>query len=604
MDTEAFVRWALDDARTVEERYTVELLIESAMHQWHYRHKTGYHEPWQLISERKRQRDLNPAYDPRYSEVDVRRASEVLAERKSWNYTSFSDRPVRDLSALRFLTALEDLVLGGAEVADLAPLTALPALRVLGFDSKTCEDFRPLARCRQLRELELGLRVPWPELSGLETLDQLEKLTLGGNLLAFAPGLTWPKVRRGSLACSPLAARSVRDLPHLPACEFLTLGGVERLDGIEDMPRLRNLKLTGPVRDFAPLAALSELTWLHFHGTQPLDVSALARLPKLEFVSFHQDTYSMDKSSPRDYAPLAEAPALRELRVTGCPPVETEVAAINATLPSWQERFLAQEPRPTPSLRMVVAPLEKHPRHPETHRSPGEPELIDTGLRECEERWVPRFIARRISEALGHSDWGSTRCYATARSAGVDIESFGVVEKFTTIVEAIRSALVWLRDEYHVTVMIVLKAPRPQATPAQEQLEEQFRREQDEADFENRTRERREYLERLHRYELKKQSGEQIAPKEFAPPPPQPLPPAPWDREGEEEEEFSTGDIAVKKKPDPPPSWFDDEHPLADNYRLMATLTLSEIWFAPHHRDLAVYLMGREPDRVIEDKES
>jgi hypothetical protein len=397
----------------------------------------------------------------------------------------------------------------------------------------------------------------------------------------------------------------VSDLPHFPACEFLTLGGVERLDGIAEMPRLRNLKLTGPVRDFAPLAALSELTWLHYHGTQPLDVSSLARLPKLEFVWFHQDIYSLDKSRPRDYAPLAEAPALRELRVTGCPPVETEVAAINAGLPSWQERFLAREPRPTPSLRTIVAPFEMHPRHPDSHRSPGEPELIDTGLRECEGRWVPRFIARRISEALGHADWGSSHCNATARCAGVHIESFGVVEKFTIIIEAIRSALVWLRDDYYVTVMIVLKAPRLQATPAQEELEEQFRREQDEADFENRRREQREYLERLHRYELKKQSGEQVAPKEFAPPPPQPLPAPPWEREdGEDEEDSAAGDIAVKKKPDPPSSWLDDEHPLADNYRLMATLTLSEIWFAPHHRDLAVYLMGREPDREIGDGES
>ena len=29
MDTEAFIRWALDDTRTVEDRYTVELLVEN-----------------------------------------------------------------------------------------------------------------------------------------------------------------------------------------------------------------------------------------------------------------------------------------------------------------------------------------------------------------------------------------------------------------------------------------------------------------------------------------------------------------------------------------------------------------------------------------------
>jgi hypothetical protein len=54
--------------------------------------------------------------------------------------------------------------------------------------------------------------------------------------------------------------------------------------------------------------------------------------------------------------------------------------------------------------------------------------------------------------------------------------------------------------------------------------------------------------------------------------------------------------VAVRKKPDPPPSWLDNEHPLADNYRLFAHLTLSRIWFVPYQRELAVYLMRREPD--------
>ena len=38
--------------------------------------------------------------------------------------------------------------------------------------------------------------------------------------------------------------------------------------------------------------------------------------------------------------------------------------------------------------------------------------------------------------------------------------------------------------------------------------------------------------------------------------------------------------------------WYDDdEHPLAGEYRLAAYLTLDEIWFYTHHRDLAIYLM-------------
>jgi len=58
--------------------------------------------------------------------------------------------------------------------------------------------------------------------------------------------------------------------------------------------------------------------------------------------------------------------------------------------------------------------------------------------------------------------------------------------------------------------------------------------------------------------------------------------------------------VAVKKKPDPPPSWLDNEHPLAENYRLLAYLKLSEIWFMPHQSDVVVYLMRREPDLNID----
>ena len=144
--------------------------------------------------------------------------------------------------------------------------------------------------------------------------------------------------------------------------------------------------------------------------------------------------------------------------------------------------------------------------------------------------------------------------------------------------------------------MIALTSPRPEATPAQRQLEEQFQKERDEAESESRWREQKEYLERLHRYELKKQEGSKVSAEEFAAPATQPGPEPPWERETEDDDDESDGDVAIKKKPDPPPSWLDNEHPLADNYRLLAYMTMSEIWFMPHHRDVAVYLMRREPD--------
>ena len=215
----------------------------------------------------------------------------------------------------------------------MSVFATLPKLRVLHFGSADCEDFSQLAGCRQLRELALslsssGLRVGshWPNVQGLEQLSELETLNLSGNLLAFAPGVCWPKVRTATLICSPLAARSVRELPQLPACEFLTLGGVEKLDGIEAFPRLRNLAITANTRSFEPLTALKNLTAVTCSGFAPLDVRPLTRLPKLQALTFNANYhFTLNPPTPRDFSPLADAPMLRELVVTGCPPVEAEV---------------------------------------------------------------------------------------------------------------------------------------------------------------------------------------------------------------------------------------------------------------------------------------
>jgi hypothetical protein len=75
MNQAGFIDWALDNARTVEERFTVEILLENVINQWHFKHKTGQYAGWQEKGELDRQRYLNPAYVPNYSETDLRRAA-------------------------------------------------------------------------------------------------------------------------------------------------------------------------------------------------------------------------------------------------------------------------------------------------------------------------------------------------------------------------------------------------------------------------------------------------------------------------------------------------------------------------------------------------
>jgi len=616
MNAEGFIRWALDDARTVEERYTVELLVELGATWWDSRHNIYRQKSLEEQMERKRQRALNPAYEPHYSETDVRHAAEAWPGVKTWWFSpmGLDTRPLRDVKAFGFFTHLEEIHMTSCEVGDVSIFAALPNLRVLKFGSSRCEDLRPLAGCTALRELELvigmgwgHIQTRWPEVAGLEKLVQLEKLSLAGNLHVFRRGITWPKVRVAVLKCEPLAARSVRDLPQLPACELLTLGGVEQLDGIEAFPRLRNLTVESDVRDFTPLAALTGLTCFTCGGFEPLDVRPLTRLPKLQKAVFNANfIYAVTAPTPRDFAAFADAPTLRELHVHGCPPVEEEVQMLNSLLPPWDDVWLAETPRPLPpALRFVIAPNQKHPANYDVKFDPEDDGLPDEGLRECEGRWVGRFMTRAITSQLGEADWGNAMANGLNRNITVTIESFAVVEKLPQIIAAMRGVLARLRHDYTGILMVCLKSPTVVPTPAQVQLEKQFQEQQDKADYERRQEEQKNYLERLHRYELKKQLGDEIKPEDFVPPPPAPLPVPPWQLDdAEDAPSDGDGDVAVKEKPDPPPSWFDDEHPLADNYRLMAILNLAEVWFMSHHRDIAIYLMGRQPDLEIPEEKT
>jgi len=615
MDTEAFVRWALDDSRTVEERYPVELLVEEGIQSWKWKRKIHEREPIDDRIARDRERKLNPAYQPHYTEDSLRKAVESLAVKKSWS--PHTDRPIRDLSVLRFMPAIEELVLTFCfEGEDLSPLPDMPALRKLaiGYQGTVrtnahCRDYTPLARCSGLRDLLLSFAVHWPDFTGVGDLTQLDTLSLTGNLLALPHGVSFPNVRTAALYCLPLASRNMADLPQLPACEFLTLAGAERLDGIGKMPALRNLTLRGPFHSFEPLVGLHELTALtvtpdsHLDPPKmPRDVAPLARLPKLHYLKFgppHDAFHDM----PRDYSPLTEAPVLRELIVLHCPPVAVEVASIQAGLQPCDELYLAEKPAPIPPLRMIMAPVNKQPPRDEVHLSPGESSPADEELRACEGRWVGAWLGRHIASRIGHSDWGEASACGVSRTLDVTIQSYDCVGKMPLIFEAIREAMACLRHGYRRAAFgIHLRIPPPEETPAQKELVEKFREEEDCWAYEQRQRDEREYLDGLHRLELKRQEGAAIQPEEFSPSEQEPSPEPPWETENDEEEdEENDGEwnLATKERPELPAMCFDDTHPLADKYLFAGTLTFEGAWFYSHFRDLAIQLMGREPDEEI-----
>jgi hypothetical protein len=339
-------------------------------------------------------------------------------------------------------------------------------------------------------------------------------------------------------------------------------------------------------------------------------------VPRLQYLCFNTWNKSrMRPVVPRDLSPLVEAPALRELEVIGNPLLETEAAALQAGLPSWGDLYLRPEPRPLPPWRLLARPHHKIPRQPEVVRLPDEPELIDLGLRKRELHWVYRFIHRAITKKLGTSDWGELdedlmvhSDYAphivspTHRSLTIEFQSYGLIEKIPLVVTAMRECLAQLRADYQLTLWILLKAPKRKPTKAQLALQEKLDRERDEAEYERACQEREEYLERLYRYELKKQAGDKVKPEDFAPGERAALPPEPEEPEDEDDNSDSDSDVLVKKEPDPPPSWDDDDHPLAREYNMMAQFTLTECYVLTHHAGIAEYLLRKHCDEIIEDE--
>jgi hypothetical protein len=627
MQTESFVAWALDDSRTRDERYTVEVLVEQGIRHWNSQRKIYRDTSFEESYAKSRERKLNPAYQPDYDEDGLRKTAESLADLKNWWPGGHA---IVSLAPLRFFPSLEWVWIHNFGGTDLSPLTDLPLLRKLllgplGTDfGCPCADYTPLARCASLRELTLGFGCVWPDFNHFGDLQQLELLEISGNLLALPRGLVFPRVRRAKLYCRPLYARSVTDLPQLPACEFLTLQGVERLDGIEQMPSLRNLILEGHCESFAPLTALKHLTFLNVvvqdrrdPALLPRDVTPIAQLPELRVFQIGP-RFKVYPDMPRDYLPLAEARALREIEVRHCPPVQMEVASIQAGLPPWDDVFLLETARPLGPLTLIIAPHAMHPTRREEQLDPDDNGLIDVGLREAESRWVSRFAAETISARLGVADWGEIRANAACRILQLRIESYGIVERLPEIVDATREVIARLRPDYYASFGIHLRIRPAALTPAQQAVEDRLQRERYDWESEEQAREQAEYLERLHEFELKKQQGLEIDPADFSPPPPGEYKPAktpagagPADDEADQDEaDFSNADyndgdddiaVAADEEPDVP-ILEDYQHPLAAEYLCAGTILLDEMWLYAHLAGIGCHLMQRQPDREIAEE--
>lgn len=376
INEENFLKWVSDLARTNDELFTLEILLERARgHTWpHHFVEDGY----DAQRERARERQLNPAYRPALHLEELRTLVAEVEKRTYFSGAYGDDRPLRDLSALRFFPFLTNVSVQSSDVTDFTPIASLPQL-----DYFSVAEYGDLYGCHpvcladcgampHLERLHLALRHPWPDLRGMANWPKLHYISYNGSVLAMEgvgplPAArvvllnTWPGTR-GEL-------RDLRQLPLMPVARELTVECVSSLEGIERYPSVVNLTVSGNYRDLAPLAQMDHITALKLAGERFQDLRPLAGMKGLRELVLQREW-------PIDLSPLSDCPQLRRVEFEHSAMMRTEVAALNAGLLPEAEDFLAPSPRPLQELKFYR--LEKD--------TPGQKYFRERSNRETEAR--------------------------------------------------------------------------------------------------------------------------------------------------------------------------------------------------------------------------
>ena len=532
---ESFSEWACSPARTLEERYGAERLIECFTGIPVAKDANGYanYEAERLW---RKERALNPAYEPDYTLEEARLAEEKLPTFKIIQSIHGEERPVRNLEFLRFCPALEDLHPGDTEVMDWTPLRFVPKLKKLWINDRTAHDLRPVGNLAELETIYLFLHSPWPDFTGWDRLSHLRELHFHGNPLAMQSIQCLPALRKADIShwlSYKVPLRSLNDLPAMPELRTLKLINTWRLDGIERSPELLNLEIYGYFDDLSPLSALKKLTHLMLSGGDYISLEPVSKMLQLLWLKVRRE-------EPQDYSVLAGLDSLREVQVEMCPTTSVEVSALNAGLSPWSELFAVEPPRSLPLLRLLLDRKDSEPRSDlgAAPRDWGE----NGDMAQSEARWFAREVNRRLHRLLGKG-WGKVDVRYT-RHPGMEhleISRPEDIDQLRAIVDTLRELIASTRHPWQVTLDVDSQATyhrdmdEIRDEDEDDDDEEEYNAERERQDWEyrqQRLRERREFMERKHRLRLQQESGMEIRPTDFAAPPPP-----------EKEEEAIAGDV-------------------------------------------------------------
>ncbi|HLP09181.1 MAG TPA: hypothetical protein VK178_13535 [Opitutaceae bacterium] len=519
---EEFRRWVSAPARTGEELYPVELLLNHLRGRAEYRKGPRSAKTLRAAQAGFTRRTRQPRFKPRIEAADLDLAEEFWDEILSLENGYGSDRPVRDLSLLRFLPQLTavNLTLEGTALAALA---TLPRLARLTLKTGALADFSALGSLATLEWLSLTVACPWPTGFGaLSKLSQLREVTFGGNLLVWQEVVALPAVR--SLVLAPAFAAntplpSLRVFPAAPELQTLTIGAVAELRGVQRFADLRELDLAGPFTDLHPLAALQHVRKLRLAGEQFLDLAPLARMRQL---------HSLELNRERGLAVdvLLDAPSLREVSAPRCKVLTKELGDLNAAL-GWVDKdlFVRENPRPLAPLRLLACEYQRDDyaslppaAAPPTEGVEDRATVFgeDPAPPRREQLWMKTQLHSAVSAVL-RQGWGHVNVYPT--SAMVVLRRPCDMARLPLVVQAVREVLA--RSRFAWACLFDYDPDKTMDDPeaAQPRDAEQFdaaRAKEEWEDARRRVAERQEAIEREYRAlrGLDTTESEQISPDE------------------------------------------------------------------------------------------
>jgi hypothetical protein len=430
----SFEAYASSTELSEDEAYTVELLIDRV------RDKLESFDVESFMARSEARQE--PNYKPR---IQRDLAGHAAPELQKLSWLSLQkigrERPVRNLTALRYLPSLEGLVLIGNGLTDITPVATCSKLRRLSLGGNKIEDLTSIVACAELEELEVQDN-PIKDFSALKGLPKLKHLSIAASQVPAlkSVGSLNALVR---LDIQDSGTISLSDLPAMPELRVLRGAHCDSLAGIERFQRLENIiNLFSQIESLKPLARLEHLTHANILSSNVKDLTSLAELPMLRELALNTDATDVD------LAPLRSLQHLRNVSVRCRNVPHPSLEALRSSISSWDVEFLSKESRYTPSLHVEVVDQEVFDHFDTKERYGLQPTDTNEQMLSSERSWLDTKLEEAFSPNLELDvDYSIPFQWGGARSLTVVLNSDNAVESLPQVISKIQHVLCQTRND-------------------------------------------------------------------------------------------------------------------------------------------------------------